>query len=59
MQHSNLPPVIHVLPRRNEEAMFTFSQINKMAYYEPADLDKLLGNDGRNAVRNEFLEVIF
>ena len=30
-----------------------------MAYYEPADLDKLLGNDGRNAVRNEFLEVIF
>ena len=30
-----------------------------MAYYEPADLDKMLGNDGRESVRNEFLEVIF
>lgn len=28
-------------------------------FYDPADLDKMLGNDGRETVRNEFLEVIF
>jgi hypothetical protein len=30
-----------------------------MAYYEQADLDRMLGNDARETVRNEFLEVIF
>lgn len=44
------------IPQKNKvEMLVDFA----MAYYDPADLDLMLGDDKRDSVRNEFLEVIF
>lgn len=46
-------------PRTDEHIADAVATVARLSPDELAAFAKLLGNDGRNAVRNEFLEVIF